>query len=214
MGDPGPDDRKRRAPTFGRNRPSLVSRVAMSNERTKRERLTRPCSALLAGVVLSALALAGCSRHATQPVPVQGRQTPSGQPVPRYVSLKFDKVNARAGPGDDYDLKWIYRVKGLPLQVVAETDEWRRVCDAQGAMSWVHRRTTDGRRTVMRTQAVALVLHARPDETSPEAATLVGRSLAELKDCQGDWCRVAVGRAQGWLRSDEVWGLAPAPQCR
>ena len=46
------------------------------------------------------------------------RQTPSGMPVPRYVSLKFDKVNARAGPGDDHKLLFVYRVRGLPLQVL------------------------------------------------------------------------------------------------
>ncbi len=170
------------------------------------------------GLSLTPLPLGACSRHAGTPAPqaVQpgGRQTPSGLPVPRYVSLKFDKVNARGGPGDDYDLKWVYHVKGLPLQVVAETDEWRRVCDAQGSLSWVHRRTTDARRTVMRTAAEPLAMRERPDAASPETATLVGHAIAELKECRDDWCRLAVGRAKGWAPAEEVWGLAPAPQCR
>ena len=80
------------------------------------------------------------------------RQTPSGMPVPRYVSLKFDKVNARAGPGDDHKLLFVYRVRGLPLQVIAETSEWRRVCDPEGTLAWVHKRVTD-RRTTMNTTA-------------------------------------------------------------
>ena len=62
------------------------------------------------------------------------RQTPSGLPVPRYVSLKFDVVNARSAPGDDSRLLWIYRAKGLPVQVVAETPEWRRICDPEGGL--------------------------------------------------------------------------------
>jgi SH3-like domain-containing protein len=173
---------------------------------------------LALGLALASSALAGCSRHdgAAEPGAAQagGRQTPSGLPVPRYVSLKFDKVNARGGPGDDYDLKWVYRVKGLPLQVVAETEEWRRVCDAQGSLSWVHRRTTDARRTVMRTQPQDLALHARPDDASPETATLVGHAIADLKACKGDWCEISVGRAKGWIHGAEVWGLAPEPQCR
>ena len=77
------------------------------------------------------------------------RSTPSGLPVPRYVTLKFGEVNARAGPGDDHRLLWIYRVRGLPVQVVAETTEWRRICDPEQGLAWVHRRTTDGRRMVM-----------------------------------------------------------------
>ena len=172
-----------------------------------------------AALLLALAATANCSRHEGPATPAavsdQGpnHPGPSGLPVPRYVSLKFDKVNARGGPGDDYPLKWVYRVKGLPLQVVAETDEWRRVCDSDGSMSWVHRRTTDARRTVMRLQAQDLALRARPDDAAPETATLVGHAIADLKDCRGDWCRIAVQRAKGWVRSSEVWGLAPAPQC-
>ena len=83
------------------------------------------------------------------------RQTPSGMAVPRYVSLKFDKVNARSGPGDDHKLLFVYKVRGLPLQVIAETSEWRRVCDPEGTLAWVHKRVTDGRRTTMNTTAAA-----------------------------------------------------------
>ncbi len=170
-------------------------------------------------LVVAALTPCACSRHGgaaadANAAQTGGRQTPSGLPVPRYVSLKFDKVNARGGPGDDYDLKWVYRVKGLPLQVVAETEEWRRVCDADGSLSWVHRRTTDARRTVMRIQSQPLALHARPEDAAPETATLVGRAIAELKQCQGGWCRIAVGRAAGWAKAGEVWGVDPAAQCR
>src|SRR3954471_17893516 len=93
------------------------------------------------------------------------RSTPSGMAVPRYVSLKFDKVNARAGPGDDHRLLWVYRVRGLPVQVVAETAEWRRVCAPDGELAWVHKRTTDGRRAAMNTTAgpVPLRRHPRQD---------------------------------------------------
>src|SRR5271167_1431147 len=98
------------------------------------------------------------------------RPTPSGLPVPRYVSLKFDAVNARAGPGDDHRLLWVFHARGLPVQVVAETDEWRRVCDPDGGLSWVHRRTTDGRRTVMRTQPGPAAIRLRPRENAPVVA--------------------------------------------
>ena len=171
-----------------------------------------------AAVLLAVVVAAGCSRNARAPEQAAtagpNHPGPSGLPVPRYVSLKFDKVNARGGPGDDYPLKWIYRVKGLPLQVVAETEEWRRVCDSDGSLSWVHRRTTDARRTVMRMQTQPLGLREKPDDTALETATLVGHAIAELQDCRGDWCRIAVGHAKGWVRSDQVWGLAAAAQCR
>ncbi|HWT52310.1 MAG TPA: SH3 domain-containing protein, partial [Caulobacter sp.] len=71
--------------------------------------------------------------------------TPSGLDVPRYVSLKYAEVNARNGPDEAHQLLWIYHAKGLPVQVVAETREWRRICDPEGGLAWVHKRTTDGR---------------------------------------------------------------------
>jgi SH3-like domain-containing protein len=37
--------------------------------------------------------------------------TTSGLPVPRYVSLKSDHVNVRAGPTKDQDVTWITRVR-------------------------------------------------------------------------------------------------------
>lgn len=142
------------------------------------------------------------------------RATPSGLPVPRYVSLKFDRVNARAGPGDDHRLLFVYRVKGLPLQVVAETSEWRRVCDPEGALVWVHKRTTDGRRTVMNTLARPLPLLRRPRAGAPAAAFLNPRALAALDRCDRGWCRVRADGVSAWAPEGELWGTAEAPQCR
>lgn len=142
------------------------------------------------------------------------RTTPSGLPVPRYVSLKFADVNARAGPGDDSRLLWVYRAKGLPVQVVAETDEWRRVCDPEGGLAWVHKRTTDGRRTVMRLSAQPLALRSAAKADAHVTAYLQGRALADLDRCDKGWCRIKAGPRSGWIPAGEVWGTAEAAQCR
>ncbi len=169
---------------------------------------------LCTGLSGAGLAVAGCSRHPTKAAADAARPTPSGQPVPRYVALKFGKVNARGGPGDDYKLLWVYRVKGLPLQVVAETEDWRRVCDPDGQVSWVHRRTVAERRTVMRTDPGPVMLRRDPSDASAASATLLGRSLADLKSCRNGWCKIAAGHGGGWIRAGEVWGLDDKPLCR
>ena len=143
------------------------------------------------------------------------RPTPSGLPVPRYVSLKFDTVNARSAPGDDSRLLWVYHARGLPVQVVAETPEWRRICDPEGGLAWVHRRTTDGRRMAMRLKAEPLAMHAKADPGSRTVAYLAPRALADLERCNKDgWCKLKAGRAAGWVPAAEVWGAADEPQCR
>jgi SH3-like domain-containing protein len=166
--------------------------------------------AVLAPTLAMALLLPLAPHAAEKPE----RTTPSGLPVPRYVSLKFDVVNARSAPGDDSRLLWIYRAKGLPVQVVAETPEWRRICDPERGLAWVHRRTTDGRRTVMRLKPEPLALHANANAGSRIKAYLAPRALAELDHCDKDgWCRLKAGRTDGWAPAAEVWGAAEGPQC-
>jgi SH3-like domain-containing protein len=142
------------------------------------------------------------------------KTTPSGLPVPRYVSLKFAEVNARAGPGDDSRLLWVYRAKGLPVQVVAETDEWRRICDPEGGLAWVHKRTTDGRRTVMRLSPAPLALRDGARADAHVSAYLQSRALADLDRCDKGWCKIKAGARSGWTPAGEVWGTAETPQCR
>ena len=148
------------------------------------------------------------------PAGAADRQTPSGLPVPRYVTLKFDQVNARAGPGDDYPARWVYRVRGLPVQVVAETAEWRKVCDPEGGAAWVHRRTTDGHRSVIRMSPGPLALKARPEAGAPTVAILQPRSMAPLDRCRDGWCRIKGARHAGWAPETAVWGTSGKPQCR
>ena len=134
--------------------------------------------------------------------------------MPRYVSLKFDEVNARGGPGDDYRLLRVYRVRGLPLQVVAETQDWRRVCDPQGGLAWVKATGVDGRRTVLSRDPVPLPLRARPDAGAKVQAYLAARAVAELDRCKGGWCRVKASGASGWAVAAGLWGADEKRQCR
>ena len=160
-----------------------------------------------------AAALAACSPGGHAPASAQAVDTPSGLPIPRYVTLKSDPVKARAGPSDDHRVLWAFHVRGLPVQVVAETQDWRRICDPEGGLSWVNKLVTDGRRSVMRTQpGDAPILSAPRDDAAP-VAYLAHQALASLDRCDGDWCRVRVGAIKGWLRGTAVWGVEPAPQC-
>lgn len=169
-----------------------------------------------AAVVFALEAGAGpaLAAHPKPPPEPAAHATPSGLPVPRYASLKFGEVNARGGPGDDYKLLWTYRIRGLPLQVIAESAEWRRVCDPEGAVAWVHQRTLDARRTVMRTQEDGLPVRRNPKADSPTVAVLAGRSLAHFESCRNGWCRISAGKARGWIPAATVWGTADTPQCR
>ncbi|HEY5289299.1 MAG TPA: SH3 domain-containing protein [Caulobacteraceae bacterium] len=166
----------------------------------------------------AALALAACGGHVSEGTdcPLADRaKTVSGFCVPRWVSLKHGEVMGRKGPGKDYPPEWIYHVEGLPVQVVAETEEWRRICDPDGGATWVHRSEIDGRRTLMSRAATTTPMRRTANPSSPVVALLNPRALARLVRCKGAWCEVKVGRKEGWLTTDpDTWGVASERQCR
>ena len=98
--------------------------------------------------------------------------------------------------------------------MVAETAEWRRVCDPDGALAWVHKRTTDGRRTTINMSQEPAPLRRRPKDDSRAVAFLNPRAMAALVRCDKDWCRVRADEAAGWVRVGELWGTAEAIQCK
>src|SRR6187401_2096362 len=100
----------------------------------------RPCATAL---VLFAAAVLPC--HAAG----DAAGSASGLPVPRYVSLKSDRVNVRAGPTKDHAVAWVFTRPGLPVEVTAEFENWRRIRDSEGAEGWVYHSLLSGKRTAV-----------------------------------------------------------------
>ena len=71
----------------------------------------------------------------------------TGLPLPRYASLKTDRVNLREGPSKDHATKWVFQRAGLPVEITAEFEIWRKVRDSEGAEGWVLHSLLSGRRT-------------------------------------------------------------------
>jgi SH3-like domain-containing protein len=165
--------------------------------------------ALCASIALaSATALAG----GFPPFNRAAGETPSGQPVPRFVSLKFSTIRGRAGPDLSYPIRWEYKRKGLPVRVIAETEEWRRIQDPEGAISWVHRRMIDGRRTgiVRPARDMRVALHVRPDSATRITAYASDGVIVEITDERQGWRQIKSGRFTGWVPAAELWGAENA----
>jgi SH3-like domain-containing protein len=136
----------------------------------------------------------------------------SGLPVPRFVSLKADRVNVRRGPNKDQDVRWVYTRAGMPVEITAEFENWRRVRDWEGAEGWVYHSLLSGRRTavVVPTLKNDLVpLYADHDLKSAVVAKLQAGVLGSLKSCTGTWCEFAGKGFDGWIRQDRLWGAYP-----
>jgi SH3-like domain-containing protein len=99
------------------------------------------------GIVITAPGAASAADDNVKQAAVEGAKT--SLPVPRFVSLKSDKVNVRKGPSTDQSIVWVFSRAGLPVEVIAESDNWRRVRDSEGADGWVFHSLLSARRTVL-----------------------------------------------------------------
>jgi SH3-like domain-containing protein len=128
----------------------------------------------------------------------------SGEPVPRYASLRGEKVNGRAGPSLDYPVEWAYSRPGLPVIVVRESQDWRKIRDPQGDEVWIKRNLLADQRTAMTMASGAIRKH--PDDRAPAVADYHAGGVVLLGECQRDWCRVEAGDYRGWAPRDQLWG--------
>ena len=158
-----------------------------------------------------AVVVAGAAVAQAQPA---SPKTVSGLPIPRFVSLKTDKVNVRGGPTKDHDVTWVYNRAGLPVEITAEFENWRRIRDWEGAEGWVYHSLLSGRRTATvapkgKNKDELLLLHEKPEADSAVAARLQVGVLGAVKRCNGSWCRVAGQGFDGWLPQERLWGVYP-----
>jgi SH3-like domain-containing protein len=140
---------------------------------------------------------------------------PSGLPLPRFVSLKPGRVNLRVGPGRDYAVTWLFLKSGLPVEIVQEYDNWRRIRDSEGTEGWVYQSLLSGKRTAMTApwqrdkNGAMLNVYRSPDDTASVVAKVQPGVLGSLKTCNGSYCRVVFSGASGWIRQSDIWGAYP-----
>lgn len=141
----------------------------------------------------------------------------SGLKVPRYVSLKADRVQLRQGPGKDFPTSWVFQRTGLPVEVTREVEVWREVRDASGTVGWVHSSLLSSRRTALvlpweikdgQTKASAL-LREDDSESSRAVAQVEAGTLANIIACENSWCRVSVDQYRGYIEQNKLWGIYP-----
>ena len=176
------------------------------------------CLAVLAGAAYglwgdrSDAGKIAASQETTASLAMPVRNGDSGLPLPRFVTLKADRVNVRRGPSGDHQVSWVFTRKGLPVEIVAEFGHWRRIRDSDGAEGWVYHSLLSGRRNVL----VAPWSSARPVplldgvDAGAGAVALLGTGvMADVDSCTGDWCQVSVEGHDGWIEQARLWGVYP-----
>lgn len=135
----------------------------------------------------------------------------TGLPLPRYVSLRASEVNVRTGPGVRYPVDWVFQRHGLPVEIVAEFDTWRKIRDTEGTEGWVHQSLLSGKRMLIVTGSATRTLRRKPSATARAIAKAEANVVGRLLECpkKSDWCRVHIGGFEGWMKRAAFWGVYP-----
>ena len=123
-----------------------------------------------------------------------------------FVSLRSNKVNLRVGPGNEYPIKYVYKIKAMPLKVLGEYEGWYKVVDKDNDEGWVSKNLTMKARYVIVKNGTQ-ILYKKDDLESNPIFRLEENVVAKLDKCEKDWCKVEVNDKTGWLESKNIWGI-------
>ena len=134
--------------------------------------------------------------------------TPSGLPIPRFVSLRSSEVNLRVGPGNHFPTEWVYQRTNLPVQIVAEFGDWRKISDMDGTFGWIHKSMLSGHQYVIVLKD-RVPLHTSDEDDSAIEAFLENGVIGKLIKCKEKYCRIEVrgpSSYKGWVLKENLWG--------
>lgn len=130
-------------------------------------------------------------------------------PIPRFVTIKFNEVNARTGPEYDCPIEWVFIKKGEPVEVIAEYGQWRKIRDINDEGGWVHSSVISGKRSVVVVAHNIIPLIESPGKYDKIVVKLKPQIRCGLHKCTGDWCLISCKSYKGWISRKFLWGIYP-----
>jgi SH3-like domain-containing protein len=128
---------------------------------------------------------------------------------PYWASIASGEAMMRTGPARNYPGTWLYKRRDLPVRVLKTYPNWRLIEDPDGAKGWMLVTLLSDRRT-----AIVKPGEPRPLRVEPWDGAKV-RYLAEhgvvgrIDHCKGGWCRITIGKKDGYIKVSEIWGVDP-----
>ena len=143
---------------------------------------------------------------------------PVGRVRQRTAGAALRQPQGRQGqrarrPGQDHDVNWVYQRAGLPVEITAEFENWRRIRDCRrrrglglslAAVGPAHRH---GDRQDQGRSGAALREARRRERGDRQAPARRGRHGEALQ--RRGWCRVTGDGFDGWIQQERLWGVYP-----
>ena len=122
----------------------------------------------------------------------------------KYLSLKNKLVNVRYGPSFDYPIKYLYKKKYLPIEVIDKKENFRRIIDFKKNSGWIHISQLKKSNSLIILENK--ILFKKPSRFSKPLAKLEKGRLLIIKKCKNKWCQVTTDNYKGWIDTINIWG--------
>ena len=122
-----------------------------------------------------------------------------------FLSLKNNEVYVRVGPSKEYPIKFIYKKKYLPLEVLGKSETWRKIKDFENNSGWIHISQLSKKKSAININNNSLLYKKPTIFSKPIAKLEIGR-LMLIKKCKVKWCKITSGGYGGWILKNALWG--------
>lgn len=129
------------------------------------------------------------------------------QEVNYFSSLRANETNVRSGPGQNYPIKFTYKLRGIPVRVISEYDNWNEIEDYEGQSGWVTQSLLTKKRTLMvRTSKSFINMHSKNNEKSRIIYRLENNVIGDYLKCEDEWCGIKIENKKGWVQKGDLFG--------
>ena len=132
----------------------------------------------------------------------------TGEPLPRFETLRFNTVRMRRGPGQEYPIAWLFKRQGLPVKVFQEYQDWRKVRDPFGDIGWIKRTQLSRARYGLIVEDRTPLYKMAKDDAQIAVLAETG-VVMRLNECSLNWCHGRSKGYSGWVRKEALFGVSP-----
>jgi len=126
---------------------------------------------------------------------------------PYWASIASGEAMMRTGPGRNYPGTWLYKRRDLPVRVLKIYPNWRLIEDPDGTRGWMLVTLLSDRRTAIVRPGDPRPIRVEPSDDARIRYRAEYGVVGRISQCLDGWCRIEVGRRQGYIRTTDIWGV-------
>jgi SH3-like domain-containing protein len=127
---------------------------------------------------------------------------------PYWASIASGQAMMRTGPARNYPGTWLYQRRDLPIRVLKTYPNWRFVEDPDGTQGWMLVTLLSDRRTAIVKKGDPRPVRAEASDGAKVRYMAEQGVVGRIDKCGSGWCRFAVGKKEGYVRTSDIWGVS------